>query len=232
MDENYRFAPSETMRARFLRWTRRRLTELGVDRGAYRVLWPSERCAYLRHLGRLDRESRRQRFHRFMPDKALATHARRVFDDPNIRVIGWFYRGVLRGAAEVAIIPTTGEAVLAESAFAVEKEYRRRGVGAGLMRRAALAARNRRARSMVVSTTWQNRAMLRLAMASGARFETGMADAEGALATGKRSVYSLCLETVNEEVGLVAWSWDRIGLRLRRLIERLRPRRRRAALAR
>lgn len=210
---------------RAMRWTRRRWAALGVDRGAYRTLWPSEAADYLRHLSRLDPETRRQRFHRMMSDRSLALHARKVFESPDIQVVGWFYRGVLRGAAEVAIIrtgPDRGD-VMAEAAFAVEAPYRKRGVGFGLMRRAALIARNRNARSLLIATTWSNRAMLRLAMRCGARFQMGETEAEGRLATGRRNAYSLCLETFREEVGLVGWLWDRIGVRLGRLFA-ARPR--------
>ncbi len=193
-----------------------------VSRGAYRQLRATEQKAYLRHLTRLDQTSIRQRFNRPMSDTGLAQHVERAFGSQGLVVIGWFKQGVLRGAAEIAVFrpnPDSG-APLAEAAFTVEPRYRRRGVGRQLMARATLIARNRRARTLLISTTWNNRAMLAMAASSGVRFTRGETEAEGRLATGRRTVYSVCLETMREEIGVLGWVWDHLSRRLRLRLRR------------
>lgn len=201
------------------------LRSVCIGRGAYRQLRPSEQAVYLQHLRRLDRQTHRQRFNRAMSDTGLAEHVERAFATPGMIIVGWFRRGVLRGAAEIAVFRRHSEsgAALAEAAFTVEPAYRRRGVGKQLLRRAALIARNRNARTLLVSTTWNNRAMLGLARGFGVRFTAGETEAEGRLATGRRTVYSVCLETMREEVGLIGWFWDRMARRIRWRMRRIAP---------
>ena len=176
--------------------------------GAYRTLWRSEWRDYAEHLKRLSPACRRLRFHRTMTDEALERHARRVFDE-GLHVVGWFYRGVLRGAAEVAVFdgPNGPEA---EAAFAVEERNRGRGVGAELMHRGALYARNRNAETLHIATEHDNVPMIRLAVSSGARFHIEATDADGVMHQHERNVFSLLLETAEEEVGLIHWAWDRM----------------------
>ena len=196
--------------------------------GVFRPLGAGDKPAYLEHLLRLDQTSRRQRYHRVMSDAALEARTDQVFADREIHLIGWFKRGVLRGAAEVALFRTE-QGREAEAAFAIEADYRRNGLGRALLRRAALHARNRGAARIHIATERENRAMLRLAMASGARFEVGAAEANGVLSTAPRTVFSLCLEWVEQEAGVIRWSWERAQARLARIAARLKPRRPAAA---
>lgn len=182
--------------------------------GAYRTLWRSEWEVYAEHLKRLPASCRRLRFHRTMTDEALERHAKKVFDD-GLHVIGWFYRGVLRGAAEVAIFDGANGPE-AEAAFAVEDRNRGRGVGGELMHRAALYARNRSAETLHIATERDNIPMIRLALSSGAEFQIEETDADGVLHQHERTVFSLLLETAEEEVGILHWAWDRAMRWLRR----------------
>lgn len=178
-----------------------------VAGGAYRTLWPSERDDYADHLKRLSPACRRLRFHRAVSDDGLDAHAERVFAK-SLHVIGWFYRGVLRGAVEVAVFDGP-DGTEAEAAFAVEAHNRGRGVGAELMHRAALYARNRGAETLHIATERDNIPMIRLAVSSGAQFRIHATEADGVLHQDARSVFSLLLETAEEEVGVLHWAWDR-----------------------
>ena len=192
--------------------------------GLFRQLGDSDKPAYIEHLKRLDPACRRQRYHRSMSDAALEARADQVYEDRDIQLIGWFKDGVLRGAAELALIRCPG-AIEAEAAFAIEAEHRRKGVGRALLRRAALYARNRGAERIHIATERDNRAMLRLAMASGATFEVEHTEANGVLSAEPRTVFSLCLEWVEEEAGALRWSWERLLARLAEGWRRLKPRR-------
>lgn len=196
--------------------------------GVFRQLGDNDKSAYLEHLKRLDPVGRRQRYHRTMSDAALEARAEQVFADRDIRLIGWFKDGALRGAAEVALIRLPGPNE-AEAAFALEAEYRRKGVGRELLRRAALHARNWGASRIHIATERDNRAMLRLAMASGATFEVVDTEANGVLNPEPRTVFSLCLEWVEQEADALRWSWERLLARLAPAAERLKPGRSAAA---
>lgn len=174
-------------------------------RGAYRSLWGWEAPVYAAHLKRLDNASRRRRFHGAVNDGALERHAARALKDKNIRVIGWFKDGVLRGAVEIALIGD-GPNPEGEAAFAVEQDFRLGGVGSILMARALLFAKNRGARRVHIATETGNEAMLALASAAGARFARDGWDVDGVVETGERSVFSLGREAVEEEAGVAAWS--------------------------
>lgn len=174
--------------------------------GAFRTLWTWEKPDYVAHLQRLDAHDRRMRFHRAMSDDALALHADRAFET-EVHIIGWFVDGELRGAAEVAVFPGAAGPE-AEAAFAVEAAYRGYGVGKELMHRAALYARNRNAANLHIATESENQPMMRLALRSGAEFTISSTDADGVLHQTPRTVYSLLLETLEEDTGFLRWCWD------------------------
>lgn len=183
------------------------MSDIFPSEGAYRTLWRWERQAYLEHLKRLSPNCRRARFHRAMSDDALALHVKRAFSS-HVHITGWFLDGVLRGATEVAVYKTS-KGLEAEAAFAVEAAHRNKGVGHGLLHRAALFARNRGANLLHIDTERDNQAMLRLAIGSGAAFDIRSSEAEGVLESPPRSVFSLLLETAEEDLGALHWAWDR-----------------------
>lgn len=203
--------------------------------GAYHTLWKSQEGEYAAHLRRLPSGDRRRRFHRTVSNVEATAHAAAVFANDRAEVVGWFQGGVLRGAAEVVFFDVKdrdgGVHVEAEAAFAVEPKWQGRGVGAGLMHRAALHARNAGATRLHIATETDNRAMLKVADQAGVVFEVEDRDAEGVLRAEPRSVASVCLQTLEEEVGLVAWGWELLVAWVRKLPRRVFTGRRRASAA-
>ncbi len=174
--------------------------------GAYRSLWSWEADDYAAHLKRLDVGARRRRFHASVSDAAIDAHAARALSNPAVRIIGWFKDGVLRGAVEIAL-DDSDDALEAEAAFAVEQTERGHGVGHQLMRRALLFACNRGARRVHIATESENRAMIALAAGSGATLDACGQDVDGVLDAGERTVFTVGLEAVEEEAGLLGWGW-------------------------
>lgn len=179
--------------------------------GAYRALWTFDRADYAAHLKRLSPEDRRSRFQHAATDAQIDAHVE-AFLRGGGHVIGWFVDGDLRGAAEVAIFPD-GET--AEAAFEVEPEWRGRGVGAELVNRSLLWARNRGVRRLLIHTTRTNTAMLKAAKRRGATFEFDLAEAEGVIEAPRASWRSHLREARFEEEGVLRWLWDRAWRRLR-----------------
>ncbi|TVQ55485.1 MAG: GNAT family N-acetyltransferase [Rhodobacteraceae bacterium] len=181
------------------------------DDGAYRALWTFDRADYEAHLKRLSPEDRRSRFQYAVSDAQIEAHVE-TFLKGGGHVIGWFADGDLRAAAEVAIAPD-GET--AEAAFEVEPDWRGRGVGAELVNRALLWARNRGVRRLLIHTTRTNTAMLKAAKRRGATFEFDLAEAEGVIEAPRASWRSHLREARFEEEGVLRWLWDRTLRRLR-----------------
>src|SRR5260370_25413207 len=106
--------------------------------GAVRRLWSGEPELYRQHLLRLDAESRRNRFGGAVSDEFIQRYAEPAALDGTI-IYGFFVDGVLRGAAELRPLARAGEA---EAALSVERGWQSRRVGAALLERVLLAARN------------------------------------------------------------------------------------------
>jgi RimJ/RimL family protein N-acetyltransferase len=147
----------------------------------YASLTEADRDRLVAHWMRLPEDCIRRRFMRAMGPAALRTHADEVFAG-DARAIGWFHEGILRGVAE--LFPLRGG--VGEAAFTVEPEFRRRGVGKGLLRRVLRRARNLGLQRVEVMTTRENTAMVRLARACGGELRydgrevTGVFDLEPA----------------------------------------------------
>lgn len=171
--------------------------------GAVRRLRLWEGRLYLEHLERLAPEDRHRRFHGGIGHEALRLHAEKVVKDPHRRVFGWFYEGLLRGAAEVSL--PDEEPRVAECAVAVEPEAQRKGVGSALMERAILYARNHGAQRFIVLTSRENQPMIKLGRKFGLSFESDGGEMEGAVTPQPLSPYSLFLEAAEEETGMLAW---------------------------
>jgi GNAT superfamily N-acetyltransferase len=174
------------------------------DPGAFRALWTFDREAYLAHLIRLSPTDRLSRFQYAATDAQVERHVDEFLKGGG-HVIGWFIGGDLRAAAEVALL---GDGTSAEGAFEVEPDWRGRGVGAELVGRALLWARNRGARRLLIHTTRRNTAMLKAAKQNGATFEFDLSDADGVIETPRASWRSHLREAMFEERGAVHWLWD------------------------
>ena len=133
-----------------------------------RTLSQQEELPLLRdHLLRLDRNSRRDRFHGFMDDSFIERYAEKCANDGTI-VIAFFENGVVRGAAELHP-PDQSPDSLPEIAFSVESSVRRRGVGSILFRKLITEARAKGYKSLRITTGAQNEAMRALANKFGAQ---------------------------------------------------------------
>ena len=133
-----------------------------------RTLSQQEELPQLRdHLLRLDRTSRRDRFHGFMDDSFIERYAEKCANDGTI-VIAFFENGAVRGAAELHP-PDRSPDALPEIAFSVESSVRRRGVGSILFRKLISEARAKGYKSLRITTGAQNDAMRALAAKFGAQ---------------------------------------------------------------
>jgi len=94
---------------------------------------------FLKHLLRLDADTRLQRFRFLATDADLRDYVGRL-DLQRARVIGFVCQGTVRGAAELSPSESTRALVL-DATVSVEKEWQGRGIRAALMVRAIPVAR-------------------------------------------------------------------------------------------
>jgi GNAT superfamily N-acetyltransferase len=142
-----------------------------VSGGTVRRLWIGEAELYRQHLLRLDAESRRNRFGGAVSDEFIRRYAESATLSDAI-IYGFFVDGVLRGAAELRLLEHAGDA---EAALSVEKPWQSHGMGAALLDRVLLAARNRQVERLHMLCLAENRRMQQLARKFGAAlsFEAG-----------------------------------------------------------
>jgi GNAT superfamily N-acetyltransferase len=104
--------------------------------GSIRKLWVGEAELYRGHLLRLDSESRRNRFGGAVSDDFI-----RRYCEPSALsgaiVYGFFVDGVLRGAAELRLLESAGDA---EVALSIERAWQSQGVGTALLEHLLLVA--------------------------------------------------------------------------------------------
>jgi GNAT superfamily N-acetyltransferase len=151
-----------------------------VARGTVRTLSRQEELPLLRdHLLRLDRESRRDRFHGFMDDGFIERYAAKCADDGTI-IIAYLEDGVVRGAAELHP-PDQSPDSQPEIAFSVEARLRRHGVGSILFRKLIAEARAKGYRSLRITTGAQNEAMRALANKFGAHLTFRHGESTGSI---------------------------------------------------
>jgi GNAT superfamily N-acetyltransferase len=149
-------------------------------KGSVRTLRQQEELPLLRdHLLRLDRESRRDRFHGFMDDSFIERYAAKCADDGTV-IIAYFEDGVVRGAAELHPPDQSPEAQ-PEIAFSVEACVRRQGVGSILFRKLIEEAHLKGYRSLRITTGAQNEAMRALANKFGAHLSFRHGESTGSI---------------------------------------------------
>ena len=136
-------------------------------KGTVRTLRQQEELPLLRdHLLRLDRESRRDRFHGFIDDRFIERYAGKCADDGTV-IVAYIEGGVVRGAAELHP-PDQSPDSLPEIAFSVEACVRRQGVGSILFKKLIAEAQSKGYHSLRITTGVQNQAMRALANKFGA----------------------------------------------------------------
>ena len=136
------------------------------------------------HLLRLDRTSRRDRFHGFIDDSFIERYAEKCANDGTV-VIAFFEGGVVRGAAELHP-PDQSPDSLPEIAFSVETSVRRRGVGSILFRKLITVARAKGYKSLRITTGAQNEAMRALANKFGAQLVFRHGESTGTIDISKQ----------------------------------------------
>ncbi len=148
----------------------------------FREAHSADAPAILDHLRRLGPEDRRMRYCATISDEALAHEAARIFERADFALCafdgplwnGPFHRaGPIRAVAEFVI---SGRQ--AELGLSVDVDLRRRGVGAYLVQTASRLLAPRGVRTVTAYTLPQNRAMIALGLASGARIERGPEEVE------------------------------------------------------
>jgi GNAT superfamily N-acetyltransferase len=149
-------------------------------RSHVRTLSQHEELPLLRdHLLRLDRASRRDRFHGYMDDSFIERYAEKCANDGTI-IVAYFEDGIVRGAAELHP-PEQSPDILPEIAFSVEESVRRRGVGSFLFRQLIAAARAKGYHSLRITTGAQNEAMRALANKFGANLTFRQGESTGTI---------------------------------------------------
>jgi len=150
-----------------------------------RTLSQQEELPLLRdHLLRLDRNSRRDRFHGFMDDSFIERYAEKCAND-GTTIVAFFENGVVRGAAELHP-PDQSPDSLPEIAFSVEASVRRRGVGSILFRKLIAVARAKGYTSLRITTGAQNEAMRALANKFGAQLVFQHGESTGTIDISKQ----------------------------------------------
>ena len=150
-----------------------------------RTLSQQEELPLLRdHLLRLDRNSRRDRFHGFMDDSFIERYAEKCAND-GTTIVAFFENGVVRGAAELHP-PEQSPDSLPEIAFSVEASVRRRGVGSILFRKLIAEARAKGYTSLRITTGAQNEAMRALANKFGAQLVFQHGESTGTIDISKQ----------------------------------------------
>ncbi|MCJ2015523.1 GNAT family N-acetyltransferase [Methylobacterium sp. J-076] len=149
-----------------------------------RRLWLSDRQAVLDYFSRLDSETRANRFMGQVSEAGIRAYADQAMAARGV-MFGAFVDGTLRGLGELRPAgPGQSSYFLgpqAEAAFAVERAYRRQGLGASLFGRITQAARNRGVSDLHVRCFSRNGPMIRLATRQGAALIRDGLEADGAL---------------------------------------------------
>ena len=151
-----------------------------VHHGSYRKLNSAERPLLRDHLLRLTPEDRALRFLSKVSAKHIDQYCTRVDDHYRI-VIGYFVAGVMRGAGELVFNAGATWLGSCEVALSVEYDYQNGGVGAELLRRLLVLARNRGTSKVTMLCLRSNRRMRRLATKFASELHFAAGNVEGTL---------------------------------------------------
>jgi RimJ/RimL family protein N-acetyltransferase len=168
-----------------------------------RRLWPTDLAAIEAHFLRLDPATRRDRFMHAMGDEAIRAYARHAVTTDGL-MFGCLIAGELRGVAELrpASARDSGLGPEAEAAFAIERPFRRGGLGTRLFRRLARAARARSVRRLKVRCLAENRAMQALARKVGSDLVLAGWESGGELSLAAPTPLALWQEGLEDGIDL------------------------------
>jgi GNAT superfamily N-acetyltransferase len=174
---------------------------IDVPAHSIRRLWPADQAAVLAYFLRLDPETRSNRFMGNVSEAGVRAYAAQALTAEGV-LYGAFVGRELRGLGELRPMgPGASSHFLgprAEAAFAVERAFRRRGIGAGLFARIARAARYRGVVDLHVRCLSGNGPMLRLAAKQGAALQHAGSEIEGALHLDRPTPFQLWHEGIAE----------------------------------
>jgi RimJ/RimL family protein N-acetyltransferase len=167
--------------------------------GLIRKLLPADHAAYREHLLRLDPQSRRSRFSGAVSDEFIRNYAA-LSRNLDTVIHGFFVDGALRGVAELRPL---GDAFAheAEAAFSIERPWQSHGVGAALLRRTLLSARNRRIRLLYMACLAENKVMQKLARKFDAELKFDFGSVAAHVETPQPTAVSLMRESLADTLG-------------------------------
>ena len=172
------------------------------DGGLIRKIWIGEAHKYRDHLLRLDAESRARRFGGGISGDCIRDYVDTSMWLDTI-VHGFFIDGTLRGAAELRPL---GGAVTnaAEAALSVETDWQSHGVGAALLERTLLSARNRGITHLHMGCLAENRRMQQLARKFATELSFNFGGVVGEVEAAHPTPLSVMREMVSDGYGLAS----------------------------
>lgn len=147
-------------------------------KGTIRTLSPSEMPLLRDHLLRLDRDSRRNRFNGVVDDSFIEAYAAKSARDGTVVVAYLTENGEVHGAAELHQ-PEASSDFMPETAFSVELDVRRQGLGSKLFEKVLDAARRAGFERVRITTGSENEPMKSLARKFGAHLTFGHGESTG-----------------------------------------------------
>jgi GNAT superfamily N-acetyltransferase len=167
--------------------------------GVIRKFWIGEANRYRDHLLRLDQNSRHSRFGGGVSDDFIGDYVKTTFGLGSV-VHGFFFDGVLRGAAELRPL---GRAFAreAEAALSIETDWQSHGIGSALLDCTLLVARNRGIKTLHMACLANNRRMQELARKFAAELSFDFGEVVGEVAAARPTPLSVLRELVADNCG-------------------------------
>jgi len=178
-----------------------------------RELPRSERAKFASHLKQLDREDRRLRFGHVLPDASVDEYVARLDFDRDVVFAVHEDAVHLAGAAHLA-----RAGAHAELGISVLPSSRGRGVGAALLGRAHVHARNWGTQALFMHCLTENGAMMHLARKQGMRIVADGVEADAHLALPPATAASFAQAMLDERLGLFDYALKSQYDQVRRLI--------------
>ena len=166
-----------------------------------RELDDSHRTAVLQHFLALEADDRHLRFGSPTSDAVIERYVAHL-NFSRDALFGIFNDALdLVGIAHLAYVPTTKDgARSAEFGVSVLHDSRHRGLGAALLARAAIHARNTHIDTLFVHCLAKNKAMMHLAQKLGMRVEFAYGDADAYLILPPANAQSILYEASQEQI--------------------------------